>query len=836
MTTYARGDVLAIDLLIHQLGCVFMKNKFIGILLFLFIFLCSYTLHSTTLAKSQDSSNVLILYSHHYNFEWTSELQKGISSALDSDGLYLYVEYLNEHQLSDTVSFSDYYASLMDEYKNVDFDCIILADNYAFNFMEQYYEDFKPETPLIFVGLNGFSEDMLFTDHMTGIPQTADPKQLLDLIVSINSTDPLIFISSKNATSIAAISAYERLIHTDYPTMNYEVISAKTLDDALLQLSNQKKAQLIMLGNIPQKNGTILSPSHLIDTIYQTSPLPIYTENRLHINDKISGGAVGGVVTDPYRHGYEAGLIAQRLINGENVEDIPIMIPSPTSYVFNYRMLKHFNIDEEILPSGSILLGKPNNRISLKRNIAISGIVLIALTILISIVLLLLLLMKIKDRNQIRCKNIALKLKTDKILLLINEDSVTHFLNRKSLENRIHQIHDVYDDFVLYGIAINNLHSVDEAYGYAYGNKGRLKVSQIIKDTLNGPKIVFGRYHDYFYVLDYNKPIPNNYKIIAKEFISRINKTMQIDECEIELSANVGIVFKSDALDDSNLLKLVDTSLMELQRHQLASYIRYDKSFQEMLYERLQMEVNLKKAMTAGDFSLHLQPQISLASEEVCGAEALIRWRFNDKDISPSVFIPIAEEMGLIEEVGLWVIDEAVKHINLIKAAGYHCPVAVNISAKQMNRKLVEKFTFLIQHQLIEASDLSIEITESILLDFIDIKADILHRISALGITISIDDFGTGYSSMKYLQCLPFNKLKIDKYFIDHIAVHKERALLKSMIFIAQGLSLESIAEGVETLDQINLLREMAVDTIQGWYYSKALPIDDFILYLKDHS
>ncbi len=341
-----------------------------------------------SLGSEYETSNVLVIYSHHFNFEWVEHLQKGINDALEGENLYFYNEYLNEHQLSNDTSYEDLFNAMYVKYKNVDFDCVVVADNYAYNFMAEYYEALVPNTPVVFVGVNGYSEDIAFTDNMTGIVQNSDLDGIVDLILSINNQDELIFVSSQNATSIAEISAAEKIIKKDYPNLNYRIVVGKTLDEELDQLKGVENAQLIMIGNNITSSGTILSPEELIARVYETTHLPIYTGNRLQIGEGKTG-AVGGVVVDPYVHAFEAGLMVKKILNGVDVHTIPVRIEPLTTYVFNYNMLEHFNIDEKLIPSNSIILGRSDNNIIIGKGTAASIGIITVLLLLFLVVLLL---------------------------------------------------------------------------------------------------------------------------------------------------------------------------------------------------------------------------------------------------------------------------------------------------------------------------------------------------------------------------------------------------------------------------------------------------------------
>ena len=362
-------------------------KKFIVTFQVILILVLSIAFSQPLTASEKRPSNVLVIYSQHFNFQWVEELQKGINLSLESEDLYFYNEYLNEHQLSNTVSFEDLFNSMHAKYKNVKFDCIIVADNYAYNFMAEYYKKLAPNTPIVFVGVNGYSKDIAFTDMLTGIPQDSDMTRLIKLITSINDKDELIVISSENATSMAEISNIKNSITKDFPALHYRIVSEKTLDEVLDKLAGVKHAQLLMIGNIITAEGTMLKPEELVVQVFAKTHLPIYTSNRLQINGEKTG-AVGGIVVNPYVHGKAAGLMAKQILDGVDVHKIPVRSKPLTTNVFNYNMLKYFNIKESSLPVDSVILGKPDNTISISRQAAASMAIIAFLIIIFLIVLL----------------------------------------------------------------------------------------------------------------------------------------------------------------------------------------------------------------------------------------------------------------------------------------------------------------------------------------------------------------------------------------------------------------------------------------------------------------
>jgi EAL domain-containing protein (putative c-di-GMP-specific phosphodiesterase class I) len=252
--------------------------------------------------------------------------------------------------------------------------------------------------------------------------------------------------------------------------------------------------------------------------------------------------------------------------------------------------------------------------------------------------------------------------------------------------------------------------------------------------------------------------------------------------------------------------------------------------------ERLEMQSHLRHALERGEFSLHYQPQINAVDGTLRGAEALLRWNSPALgQVSPDQFIPLAEENGLILPIGYWVLETACA-----EAARWpeHLRISVNVSARQFRDKaLLEKISAALASSGIAAHRLELEVTESLLLENLDETAEMLQDLRSLCVHIALDDFGTGYSSLSYLRRFPFGILKIDRSFISDILADPQAAsLCRAIVQMGHVLGLKVVAEGVETSDQLALLLDCGVDLIQGYYYSKPLPGEEFCRYQKQNA
>jgi EAL domain-containing protein (putative c-di-GMP-specific phosphodiesterase class I) len=296
-------------------------------------------------------------------------------------------------------------------------------------------------------------------------------------------------------------------------------------------------------------------------------------------------------------------------------------------------------------------------------------------------------------------------------------------------------------------------------------------------------------------------------------------------------------VYPDDASDVHDLLRNADAAMYEAKSAGRNAYRFYTSDMNRRALEVLSVESALRRALDRGEFALHYQPQIDLTTRSLIGAEALIRWPHPEKGfVPPGVFIPIAEERGLISPIGEWVVREATRQL----ARWANTPlsglsIAVNLSSIQFHQSdFVESIARAIQDNGVEASRLELELTESIVMRDAQSTILILKRLHEMGFLISIDDFGTGYSSLNYLRRFPIHKIKVDQSFVREMVEDPDTAsIVSGIIGLAKSLKLKVIAEGVENDAQLGLLREQGCHEAQGFLFSKALPAPEFEAFVQ---
>jgi EAL domain-containing protein (putative c-di-GMP-specific phosphodiesterase class I) len=326
---------------------------------------------------------------------------------------------------------------------------------------------------------------------------------------------------------------------------------------------------------------------------------------------------------------------------------------------------------------------------------------------------------------------------------------------------------------------------------------------------------------------------------VAQKVIANLSLPMELAGETVQVGASVGIAcFPYDGESAVELMKHADMAMYEAKSAGRGRYCFFQDSMTSTSVQRLQLETELRHAISHGELQLFYQPKILLGSNRLCGVEALVRWRHPQRGLVPPMeFIPIAEATGLIAPLGDWVLEEACRQSAAWKAQGLGAiRIAVNISAKQMQQGgLVERVVALTRQYGISPSDLEVELTESAIMANVQECARIFTALREIGVLVAMDDFGTGYSSLAYLRRLPLDILKIDRSFVANADRDESDAeIVKMIISLARTLKLDVVAEGVETEGQAAFLRASGCGSAQGFFYSRPQAAADLEKWLRE--
>ncbi len=421
-------------------------------------------------------------------------------------------------------------------------------------------------------------------------------------------------------------------------------------------------------------------------------------------------------------------------------------------------------------------------------------------------------------------------------------DQLTGLYNREQISNILTQlISRANRESALMGLLfldLDHFKNVNDSLGHDVGDMLLQSVADRIKNSIRGSDFVARLGGDEFAVVLSELDSPESAALVAQKILDQLVIPHSLKSHEILVSSSIGIALYDDKhKTPSALLKAADAAMYQAKRKGRSQYAYYSPDLEEQAMKRMEIARSLNEAIDRDELSMFYQPQISARNGQLVGFEALMRWRRHDTWVSPALFIPIAEETGLIPKLGDWVLQTCCKQMKQWldeRLITTDVKVAVNISNRQIQ---AGNFITVLQRALDESKlppvYLELELTESTVMDDPQTTISIFNRIHELGVEISVDDFGTGYSSLNYLRQLPLDRLKIDQSFVKDISVDRgDEAIVKAIIGLSHNLGLTVVAEGVETELQSQFLRDHDCDVLQGYYFSKPIPADEIQGYL----
>jgi diguanylate cyclase (GGDEF)-like protein len=443
-----------------------------------------------------------------------------------------------------------------------------------------------------------------------------------------------------------------------------------------------------------------------------------------------------------------------------------------------------------------------------------------------------------------RVAGIWLRVKAERrINFLAYHDSLTGLPNRALIEDRLDQAIQLAARtsklVAAYHIDIDNLKSINDSMGHASGDillqqvASRLQACLLKYDTV-------GRFGgDEFFVITPEIALPEDVQIVARKIMDIFRAPMIINNEEYFITASVGVaIYPNDGENHVDLIKHADLATSTSKEKGKNTYTLCTPELKNEFLVNIELSNSLYRALDRNELVLYYQPKVAAATGEISGVEALIRWFNPEKGlVSPGQFIPLAEKNGLINQIGLWVLETACRQIKTWQDQGLQpVVVAVNLSMGQfLNKKLVQNVDAILKRTGLDPFFLELEITESIFINNAEVVTKTLNDLKNLGIRISIDDFGTQFSSLSRLKDLPIDRIKIDRIFVDGIARNiKQEGIIKAIIQLARTLDLNVTAEGVETENQLAFLRDLACDEIQGFYFYRPMNAADVETCLKN--
>jgi diguanylate cyclase (GGDEF)-like protein len=426
----------------------------------------------------------------------------------------------------------------------------------------------------------------------------------------------------------------------------------------------------------------------------------------------------------------------------------------------------------------------------------------------------------------------------EELHVLAHQDALTGLPNRVVLRSQLEQALSSRRSngrtIAVSYLDLDHFKDVNDSFGHETGDELLKAVAERLRDCIPSHegqvRNLISRFGgDEFAILQTGIRRPEESAALASRIVEALRAPFSVNGQEIFIGTSIGIALAQGPVTSSQILKHADMALYHAKADGRGTFRFFEPDMDAQLQARRALEVNLRKAMGAGEFELFYQPQINIEANEIGGFEALLRWHHPERGlVPPGEFIPVIENTGLIVPLGDWVIEQACR-----EAAGWprNIHVAVNLSPVQFrSRGLVQSVSRALAESGLDPNRLELEITESVLLQDNEMTVSTLHQLRRLGVRIAMDDFGTGYSSLSYLRSFPFDKIKIDQSFVREMSQRADcLAIVQSVANLGSSLGMPTVAEGVETEDQLRQIQAAGCTDAQGYYFGRPKPAHELV-------
>jgi len=386
-------------------------------------------------------------------------------------------------------------------------------------------------------------------------------------------------------------------------------------------------------------------------------------------------------------------------------------------------------------------------------------------------------------------------------------------------------------------IDLDRFKNINDTLGHDIGDRFLQEVAIKMKNCLRSADVIARWGGDEFTILLSEIKHPQDTSIVAKRILNSLKQPIIISEYQLYCHLSMGIaIYPQDGTTPEILLKNADIALYRSKDSGGNQYQYYNPSMNQRNTQLLHLETSLYQSIQANQLHLHYQPQVNITTGQVTGMEALIRWQHPDLGmVSPSQFIPIAEETGFINSIGEWVLYTACKQNKEWQNLGFSpLKIAVNLSPRQCQSHLVSSLKQVLKETKLEPKYLELEITETSIIVHPDLTREILEELTEIGVSIAMDDFGSGYSSVGYLKKFPFKKIKIDQSFVRDLKNEpSDLAIISAVVTLGKGFNLQVVAEGIENQEQAKLLKKLHCEVMQGYFFSHPLPVEDATSFIQ---
>ena len=781
-----------------------------------------------------EKHRVLFISSYNDTFETVIPQRTGLQEVFQKHNVQMDTAYMDTKNFPSEENIKYFHDVLSYKLKNhAHYDAIVLGDDAALLFAEKYQEELFPGIPMVFICVNDrqTAEHAVRNPMITGAVENYYLDDTLGLaLVMCPKAVNIVGIYDNTPPGVGDYAEFMSMAQF-YPDFNFIGINASELTrgefaERLAKISDD--SIVFFLDAHDDKDGNQYGIIETARLIAECSPVPVFRA----LEGAMGEGIIGGRMVDFRASGRWAANVVVSIFDGSDIKTMPLEMDGESNFVFDAQVMKRFGISEAVLPKGTKLIRQDSNFWQENRKVLIPAIGIVAI---------LLLMLFILFRSYRRVSKMSHKL-TETIELLDYQsmhDALTRLPNRQAAEAEFRRRILRHQDFTTIIVDMDNFKKINDFYSHSIGNELLKILAQRIREKFL--RVYRGSYAARIGGDEFILVIP---ELLDEDNTEKLDNILAIfrepilhEDRAIPLAASVGIIRSNDEeLNTSDLIFAnADIALVDAKKYGKNQYVFYRSETKRSLQRANEVENILRRAIDKEEFKVLYQPQVNADTKKMHGFEALAR--LSNADVYPGEFIPVAENTGLIMQVGRIITKKVIQQLAQWRDEGRPLyQVAINYSCGQLADENYPKYLGeLLKEYKIPSDLIEIEVTESLFIANNKQAHDLFIDFAAMGIKMALDDFGTGYSSLSYLTYLPVDVVKIDKALMDTYLQDEMEDFMKNLVKLIHSLNMKIVVEGVEHVVQFEKLRKYHADIIQGYYFSRPLPAEEAIKFDPSH-
>ena len=776
---------------------------------------------SSVIVDGSSSKHILFISSYTDSFESTKEQIKGMNEVFSNRNISLNEDFMDTKSYNSREHILNFYELLRFKVANhTKYDGVLIGDDAALLFIEEFGEELFPQTPIIFFGIDDpeLAKRMAKNPYITGsIEITYLSDTLKEALRLFPKTKKIVAVFDDTPTGAGNQKQLNDIIG-DFSEYTFEYINSSKLSRIQLQKAIEAvdgDSIFLFLGFFDDADGNVYTLSSCAEMIGKYAHVPIFTKQIMSVGN----GPFAGKIIDYEEMGRRAARNMCKVLDGDvKISEIPVYRPLKANFYFDYPQLKQFGIHQWQLPKDSILVNKGHNYWSeFKKIVVPSASIFFFLGVLLIFVL--------SNYREAQFTANTLERSQRELEFSAGHDYLTGLPNRMLAKKEIDRLINAHQPFALMMLDVDDFKSINDFFGHLCGDEVLREIGRRLNALQTDGDFFACRSGGDEFVLLYRESTIEEGDTKIYYIREVLSSPFVHDGKRIFIRLCIGLMnYDGNGKPSANeLVANADSALYKAKANGKNKFVTFNEDMSNELFREKQISLQLEDACKNDGFSVLYQPQIEATNGEIQGYEALVR--LSSLNLPPQVFIPIAEKKGLMVQIGRIVTRKVIEQMAEWKKEGRKLNrIAINYSSGQIaDTGYVDYLKNLLDENGISSSLITIEVTESLFMSNLNYAQELFKSLSDIGVSLTLDDFGTGYSSLSYLTYLPVDTVKIDKSWIDSYLQEGKDSFIKNIVRLVHSLNMKLTVEGVEEKWQYDKLKEFECDSVQGYYFSKPI-------------